>query len=53
MGGFNYDLGANLALGIEYRYLEVERLEMRDNVGNAINPEYQQHSVLATITVGF
>lgn len=53
MGGLNYDLGSNLAVGIEYRYLEVERLEMRDIVGVAINPEYQQHSVLATITLGF
>ncbi len=53
MGGFNYDLGSNLALGVEYRYLEVERLDMRDVMGIAINPEYQQHAVLLTMTLGF
>ena len=53
MGGFNYDLGSNLALGIEYRYFESERLELRDTVGTTIEPEYKQHGVLATITIGF
>ena len=53
MGGFNYDLGSNLALGIEYRYFESERLELRDIVGTTIEPEYKQHGVLATITLGF
>lgn len=53
MGGFNYDLSSNLAVGIEYRYFETERLDLRDSLGASFNPEYKQHSVLATVTLGF
>lgn len=53
MGGFNYDLGSNLAFGFEYRYFESERLALTDIMGATIEPRYSQHGVLATITLGF
>lgn len=53
MGGINYDLGSNLALGLEYRFFEAERYQLQDDVGNNIRPEYNSHSFMLTMTLGF
>ena len=53
MGGFNYDLNDHMAIGVEYRYFQTEGLELWDTAGTVFTPQYKQHSVLATITLGF
>ena len=53
MGGVNYNLAEDLALGLEYRFFEAERYDLVDTVGNDIRPEYNSHSFMLTVTVGF
>ena len=53
MGGVNYNLAEDLALGLEYRFFEAERYHLQDSVGGNINPEYNSHSFMLTVTLGF
>ena len=53
MAGFNYDFGDNLAVGFEYRFLETEEVTISHSGGGALRDEYNHHSALVTLTLGF
>lgn len=53
MAGFNYDLGDNLAIGLEYRFLETESFELANSAAGTFEDEYDHHSALVTLTFGF
>ncbi len=53
MAGFFYGLGDNLFLGLEYRFLETEEFELTDSLGGTFEDEYNHHSALLTLTLGF
>lgn len=54
MGGFNYNLSSGLALGVEYRFLETENFELNTSVPGAVfRSDYNHHSVMTTLTLGF
>ncbi len=53
MAGLTYDLGDNLAVGIEYRFLETEEFELSTSAGSTLRDEYDHHSALVTLTLGF
>ena len=53
MGGINFDLSDNLAVGAEYRFHETEKFQFVYNTGGTFTRDYNHHSVLVTLTVGF
>lgn len=53
MAGVNYNVATDLALGLEYRFFEAERYGLQDDVGNDIRPEYNSHSFMLNVTLGF
>ncbi len=53
MAGFNYDLGSNLAIGFEYRFHETEEFSISHSGGGALETDYEHHSALVTLTLGF
>lgn len=53
MGGANVNLASGLAFGVEYRFLETEKFEFTDTAGGTFRDDYNQHSLLLTITLGF
>lgn len=53
MAGITYDLGDNLGIGLEYRFLETEDFELSTSTGGTFEDDYNHHSVLVTLTLGF
>ena len=53
MAGFNYFIGDNMAVGLEYRFLETEDFELTNSVGGTFEDDYNHHSALVTFTLGF
>lgn len=53
MVGVNYDLASGMALGLEYRFLETENFTFVDSLGFGFVDNYDNHSALLTLTLGF
>lgn len=53
MGGINYDLSDNLAVGAEYRFFQTESFELSNSAGGVFSDIYDNHSVMLTLTLGF
>ena len=53
MAGFYRHISDNLAVGFEYRFIETEDFTLSRSVGADFEDEYNQHSALVTLTLGF
>ena len=53
MAGLTYNMSENLAVGIEYRFLETEDFELSRSGGGFFEDDYNHHSALVTVRLGF
>ncbi len=53
MAGFTYPIGDNMSFGLEYRFMETEEFEFTNSLGGDFRDEYNHHSALVTLTIGF
>ncbi|NNG04365.1 MAG: porin family protein [Inquilinus sp.] len=53
MAGFTKYLNDHLAVGVEYRYFEADRLSFRNSIGIESRPLYSHHSAMVNFILGF
>ena len=53
MAGFNYNMSENLAIGVEYRFHETEDFTFTRSAGADFEDEYNHHSAMVTVRLGF
>lgn len=53
MAGLTYNMSENLAIGVEYRFHETEDFTLSRSAGPDFEDEYNHHSAMLTVRLGF
>ena len=53
MAGLNYSMSENLTVGFEYRFLETEEFSLTNGGGGVFEDDYNHHSAMVTVRLGF
>ena len=53
MAGFTYNMGDNLGIGLDYRFMESDRFRVDNVASGTFTGRYNMHSVMLMVTLGF